>query len=132
MVDSTTIPLIANSLDWVKHRRRKAAQMLLRLDLRFFLPNFILVKTAGTHDSTEAAALCEKVNEGEIVIFDKAYVDFKHFWRLFQHSAKGDMKSDVEGQQVIQSVCEPFLNRHIYQDSLLYNPTQQKRKTGNG
>ena len=42
VVDSTTIQLIANCLDWAKHRRRKAAaKMHLRLDLRSFLPNFI-------------------------------------------------------------------------------------------
>ena len=47
VVDSTTIQLIANCLDWAKHRRRKAAaKMHLRLDLRSFLPNFILVKYA--------------------------------------------------------------------------------------
>lgn len=67
MVDSTTIQLIANCLDWAKHRRRKAAaKMHLRLDLRSFLPNFILVKTAGTHDSAEAPALCVGINEGEM------------------------------------------------------------------
>ena len=105
VVDSTTIQLIANCLDWAKHRRRKAAaKMHLRLDLRSFLPNFILVKTAGTHDSAEAPALCEGINEGEIVIFDKAYVDFKHLWRLFQRGvfwitrAKDNMKYDVVGQ----------------------------------
>ena len=99
VVDSTTIQLIANCLDWAKHRRRKAAaKMHLRLDLRSFLPNFILVKTAGTHDSAEAPALCVGINEGEIVIFDKAYVDFKHLWRLSQRGvfwitrAKDNMK----------------------------------------
>ena len=72
-------------MDWAKHRRRKAAaKMHLRLDLRSFLPNFVLVKTAGTHDSAEAPVLCADVNEGEIVIFDKAYVDFKHLWQLCQ------------------------------------------------
>ena len=78
--------------------------MHLRLDLRSFLPNFILVKTAGTHDSAEAPALCVGINEGEIVIFDKAYVDFKHLWRLSQRGvfwitrAKDNMKYDVVGQ----------------------------------
>ena len=63
-----------------------------------------LVKTAGTHDSAEAPALCEGINEGEIVIFDKAYVDFKHLWRLSQRGvfwitrAKDNMKYDVVGQ----------------------------------
>jgi len=36
------------------------------------------------------------------------------------------------GQQLIQSVCEALRNRHIYQDSLHYNSTHQKGKTGNG
>ena len=139
VVDSTTIQLIANCLDWAKHRRRKAAaKMHLRLDLRSFLPNFILVKTAGTHDSAEAPALCVGINEGEIVIFDKAYVDFKHLWRLSQRGvfritrAKDNMKYDVVGQHLTLSVCEALRNRHIYQDSHNYNPTQRKGKTGNG
>ena len=52
VVDSTTIPLIANGLPWTKHYRREAAaKMHLHLDLRSFLENFILVKTAGAHDS---------------------------------------------------------------------------------
>ena len=105
VVDSTTIQLIANCLDWAKHRRRKAAaKMHLRLDLHSFLPNFILVKSAGTHDSTEAPELCAGVNSGEIVVFDKAYVDFKHLWKLFQRGvfwitrAKENMKYEVVGQ----------------------------------
>ena len=105
VVDSTTIQLIANCMDWAKHRRRKAAaKMHLRLDLRSFLPNFVLVKTAGTHDSAEAPVLCSDVNEGEIVIFDKAYVDFKHLWQLCQRGvfwitrAKDNMKFEVVGQ----------------------------------
>ncbi len=105
VVDSTTIQLIANCLDWAKHRRRKgAAKMHLRLDLHSFLPNFILVKSAGTHDSKEAPALCAGIHEGEIVIFDKAYVDFKHLWQLCLRGvfwitrAKDNMKYEVVGQ----------------------------------
>lgn len=105
VVDSTTIQLIANCLDWTKHRRRKAAtKMHLRLDLRSFLPNFILVKNAGTHDSAEAPRVCAGVNAGEIVIFDKAYVDFKHLYELFLRGvfwvtrAKDNMKYEVVGQ----------------------------------
>ena len=105
VVDSTTIQLIANCLDWAKHRRRKAAaKMHLRLDLHSFLPNFILVKSTDTHDSTEAPELCAGVNAGEIVVFDKAYVDFNHLWKLFQRGvfwitrAKDNMKYEVVGQ----------------------------------
>jgi hypothetical protein len=79
LVDSTTIPLIASCLDWAKHRRRKAAAKChLRLDLQSFLPRFALVDTARHNDAKRAREVCAGVKAGEIVIFDKAYVDFEH------------------------------------------------------
>lgn len=79
LVDATTIQLIARCLDWAKHRRRKAAAKChLRLDLQTFLPRFAIVGTAGEHDSLRARELCAGVRAGEIVIFDKAYLDFTH------------------------------------------------------
>jgi hypothetical protein len=79
VVDSTTIQLVARSLDWAKHRRRKAAAKChVRLNLQTFLPRFAIVDTAGEHDNRRAHELCAGVQAGEIVIFDKAYVDFAH------------------------------------------------------
>ena len=79
LVDSTTIPLIASCLDWAKHRRRKAAAKChLRLDLQSFLPRFAIVDTARHHDAKRAREVCAGIKAGEIVIFDKAYVDFSH------------------------------------------------------
>jgi len=79
LVDSTTIPLIASCLDWAKHRRRKAAAKChLRLDLQSFLPRFAIVDTARHNDARRARELCAGVQAGEIVIFDKAYIDFSH------------------------------------------------------
>ena len=79
VVDSTTIQLVARSMDWAKHRRRKAAAKChLRLNLQTFLPRFAIVDTAGEHDNRRAHELCAGVAAGEIVIFDKAYVDFAH------------------------------------------------------
>lgn len=70
-------------MDWAKHRRRKAAAKChMRLDLQTFLPRFALVKSAGTHDSTEARELCAAIRSGEIVVFDKAYVDLGHLREL--------------------------------------------------
>ena len=78
-VDSTTIQLVANCIDWAKHRRRKAAAKChMQLNLQTFLPEFALVKEASTHDSTEAYRLCLNLKSGEIAVFDKAYVDFTH------------------------------------------------------
>jgi hypothetical protein len=82
-VDSTTIQLVANCLGWAKHRRRKAAAKChMQLNLQTFLPSFAIVKEANTHDSTEAKELCGNIKSGEIVVFDKAYVDFKHLSHL--------------------------------------------------
>jgi hypothetical protein len=105
VVDSTTIRLVANCMDWAKHRRRKAAAKChMRLDLHTFLPRFALVKAADTHDSSEAAELCADVRAGEIVIFDKAYVDFEHLNRLTERGvfwvtrAKDNMAYEIVGQ----------------------------------
>lgn len=79
VVDSTTIQLVARCMDWAKHRRRKAAAKChVRLNLQTFLPQFAIVDTAGEHDNRRARELCAGVRAGEIVIFDKAYVDFAH------------------------------------------------------
>src|SRR5579862_5336226 len=79
LVDSTTIPLIASCMDWAKHRRRKAAAKChLRLDLQSFLPRFAIVDTAKHNDARRAREVCAGIKAGEIVIFDKAYVDFDH------------------------------------------------------
>ena len=78
-IDSTTIQLVANCIDWAKHRPRKAAAKChMQLNLQTFLPQFAIVKEASTHDATEAYQLCANLKSGEIAVFDKAYVDFMH------------------------------------------------------
>lgn len=83
VVDSTTIELVASCMDWAKHRRRKAAAKChLRLDLQSFLPRFAIVDTARDADAKRAREVCAGVKAGEIVIFDKAYVDYEHLMDL--------------------------------------------------
>lgn len=83
VVDSTTLQLVANCLDWAKHRRRKAAAKChLRLDLHSFLPRFALIDTARDNDAKRAREVCAGIRAGEIVLFDKAYVDFAHLHDL--------------------------------------------------
>jgi len=84
-VDSTTIQLVASCMDWAKHRRRKAAAKChLRLDLQSFLPAFAIIDTAKHHDNKRAREVCAGLRAGEIVLFDKAYVDFGHLFDLLQ------------------------------------------------
>lgn len=83
VVDSSTIQLVANCMDWARHRRKKAAAKLhMRLDLQSFLPKFAIVETVGHNDNKRARALCAAIAAGEIVLFDKAYVDFEHLSEL--------------------------------------------------
>ena len=105
LVDATTIQLIARCMDWAKHRRRKAAAKChLRLDLQTFLPRFAVVDTAGEHETRRAHELCAGVRAGEIVIFDKAYVDFAHLADLAMREvfwvtrAKDNLRCRVQGK----------------------------------
>jgi hypothetical protein len=85
LIDSTTIQLFANCMDWAKHRRRKAAAKChMLLNAQTFLPRFAIVKSAKPHDAVVGKVVCNELKAGEIVIFDKAYVDFKHLFELTQ------------------------------------------------
>jgi hypothetical protein len=87
LVDSTVIELLASCMDWAKHRRRKAAAKThLRLNLQSLLPQCVIISTAGEHDNVRARELCAGIQEGEIVIFDKGYLDFDHLLDLDQRS----------------------------------------------
>ena len=82
-IDSSTISLLANCMNWAKHRRRKAAAKLhLRLNLQSFLPSCAIIEEASHHDDTRAPALCAHLRDGEIALFDKAYINFLHLFAL--------------------------------------------------
>ena len=79
VVDTTVMELVANCMDWAKHRRRKAAAKThMRLNLQSLLPNFVIIDTAGEHDNKRARELCAGIKSGEICLFDKGYIDFGH------------------------------------------------------
>ena len=83
VVDSTTIKLVANCVDWARHKRSKAgAKTHMRLDLQSFLPQFVIIDTARAHDNKYAREMCAGIKKSEIVIFDKAYLDFAHLFSL--------------------------------------------------
>jgi hypothetical protein len=46
------------------------------------LPAFVIVDTAKENDALRARELCANVQSGEIVVFDRAYVDFQHLFDL--------------------------------------------------
>jgi hypothetical protein len=127
-IDSTTIQLVANCMDWAKHRRRKAAAKChMQLNLQTFLPQFAIVKEASTHDSTEAYQLCLNLKNGEIAVFDKAYVDFTHLSNL---NARGvfwvTRAKDNMAYRIVKQHTEPKAN--IISDDLIKLQTPKSHK----
>jgi hypothetical protein len=110
LVDSTTITLVANCIDWARHRRRKAAAKChVRLDWGSLLPRFVVVASAGEgDDGARTPELCAGVKPGEIVIFDKAYVVFCHLYALHARGivwvtrAKEKMRYRVKESRPVQ------------------------------
>jgi len=75
-MDSTTLPLTLASIDWARHRRRKAAAKLhMRLNIGTFLPTFAVLEDAAHHDSVRANVLCAGMVAGDVLLADRAYVD---------------------------------------------------------
>jgi hypothetical protein len=82
-MDSTTLQLTLASIDWARHRRRKAAAKChMRLNIGTFLPTYVVVEDAAHHDSVRAAALCTALVAGDVLLADRAYVDLGFLWGL--------------------------------------------------
>jgi len=127
VVDTTVLELVANCMDWAKHRRRKAAAKThMRLNLQSLLPNFVIIDTASEHDNKRARELCAGIKSGEIVLFDKGYVDFEHLLDLGQRGvfwvtrAKENMAYNVV-ENMPKSKDPKILRDEIIQ---LSNPNQ--------
>ena len=87
---------------WAQHRRSKAAAKLhLNLDLQSFLPKVAIIDRAKDNDAVRARELCANIKAAEIVIADKAYIDFEHLYDLDQRDiswgmrAKDDMRYNI-------------------------------------
>src|SRR6266513_2198736 len=130
VVDTTVLELVANCMDWAKHRRRKAAAKThMRLNLQSLLPSFVIIDTAKEHDNKRARELCAGVKSGEIVLFDKGYVDYGHLLDLdvrgafWVTRAKDNMAYDVV-QRMPKSKDEKILRDEVI---VLSNPNKPAR-----
>jgi hypothetical protein len=127
VVDSSTIALIASCIDWAQHRRRKAAAKLhVRLDLHSLLPRFVLVESAKAADSIRAAEVCAGVKSGEIVIFDRAYVDFVHLGVLDEEGIFWVTRSKESlSFRVVKKLPKPA-DKRILSDQLVCSKTKTR------
>jgi hypothetical protein len=119
-IDSTTIQLVANSMDWAKHRRRKAAAKChTRLNLQTFLPQCVIVDTARTPDNRRAREACAGLQAGEIALFDKAYVDFAHLFALHARGVYWVTRAKENMQYTVRSSRTDELPPKILADEII-------------
>src|SRR5712675_331517 len=120
VIDSTTMELVANCMDWAKHRRRKAAAKThLRLNLQTLLPSFVIVDTAAEHDNKRAREVCAGVNSGEIVLFDKGYLDFEHLRDLGQREVNWVTRAKENMSYVVAQSRPPSKDPNILKDEII-------------
>ena len=129
-VDSTTIQLVANCMDWAKHRRRKAAAKChLRLNLQSFLPQCAVIGTARHHDDRQARHLCAGLKSGEIAVFDKAYIDFEHLDELTQREVWWVSRAKSNMTYKVLAQVDSTRDKRIIRDELIELTGQKFRQT---
>ena len=127
-VDSSTISLVANCIDWAKHRRRKAAaKMHLRLNLNSFLPSFVLIEEASHNDAYRARELCSGLCDGEIVLFDKAYVDYQHLHDLDSRGVSWVTRAKSNMSVIVRKRLLKKPSGNILRDDLILIKDKKKR-----
>jgi hypothetical protein len=63
--------------------------------LQSFLPKFAIIDTAKHNDNKRPRELCAEVGAGEIVLFEKAYVDFEHLHARTREGRLTDVPENV-------------------------------------
>ena len=80
-LDATTITLCASMFDWARYKRKKGAvKVHLVLDHEGYLPSFAVIREAKVFDIEVARSL--EFARDSIVVFDRAYNDFRFFYDL--------------------------------------------------
>ena len=81
-IDSTVIKLALSCIASYPYRSKKAAaKMHARLPIGSFIPSVVRIEAGRPHDSTMADELTKDMKGGDILLADRAYVDF-----LFLHN----------------------------------------------
>lgn len=108
-IDSTTIDLCLKLFPWAKFRTAKGAiKIHPLLNLRTQIPEFVVISDGKKHDVNIAKNTEWPVSSDSILVFDKAYIDWKWLSELvldgisFVTRAKDNMDYVVLGQQEIK------------------------------
>jgi IS4 transposase len=92
--------------------------------MQSFLPRFAIVDTAKDHDNKRAREVCADIQAGEVVVFDKAYVDFDHLFELTVGEVSWVTRAkDNFSYEVLEEWTKP--KGHIIKDELVVLATEQ-------
>ncbi len=112
--------LVANCMDWAKHRRRKAAAKThMRLNLQSLLPEFVIVDTAAEHDNKRAREVCADLRRGEIALFDKGFLDFEHLRDLDQRGVFWVSRAKENMDYAVVRKMPPSKDAKILRDEIV-------------
>lgn len=77
-IDASTIDLCLNLFPWAHFRKTKGGvKMHVKLDHSGYIPDFITMTTAKTHERKEISNIPAK--KGDVLVFDRGYNDFELF-----------------------------------------------------
>src|SRR5215469_14390558 len=80
-LDATTISLCLSLFPWASFRQSKGGiKMHTLLDHNGYIPSFVTITNAKTHESTMSKTL--ELPKGSIVVFDKGFIDYSWFRSL--------------------------------------------------
>ena len=135
-IDSSTIPLTLCSMDWAKHRAKKAAAKLhLSLDVVNHIPTCVIVEEASHHDSTRAEGLLVNYSEKEILLADRAYNEYDLYKLLIKkgiyfvfRAKKNMLYEEVEDVSTCLSDELPLTESKIVSDKKIHCTGVKARK----
>ena len=125
--DSTLIELCLNVFPWAEFRTTKAAVKLhTLLDLRGLIPRFLTLSTGKLHDVKVLDVV--PLVAGDIVIMDRAYLDFERLYRLQRRAVffVTQAKRNLRYRRVCSLPRDPAQGVRADQYIVLCSPTSRR------
>ena len=119
-LDSTTLELVANCMDWAQHRRKKAAAKVhVCLDVLTFTPSMVIVEPGNRHDANYMVSLCKGMKAGDIAIFDKAYISLVNLMKLTKEGIMWVTRCKEDAQFIVIKKLNKGSQKNIIRDELV-------------
>lgn len=109
-IDSTTIDLCLNVFWWAPFRKTKAAIKLhTQFDIKTEIPTFIELTDGLVHDINFLDKI--QLESGAFYVVDKAYIDFKRFYRI--HKANAFFVTRAQDNQGFKRIYSRKVNKSL-------------------